>query len=175
MKKYLYTTLLFLTIESFVQPISKTINKDLSIDFYKEQTHKDDLIAILQNFYQLADDVKNELNREVEAIEPGAVDFVLLNAENTVIGCSCFDMNKETLDAHIYMIAVAKECRRKGFAENFLLKHLEFFKECGIKSVSLRAHPIANGAAIRLYKKIGFQSTGINSDNGLEEFSLSLA
>jgi [ribosomal protein S18]-alanine N-acetyltransferase len=65
-------------------------------------------------------------------------------------------------EAHISTLAVDEECRRNGIAEQLIRVGLSSVRKKGVIQVLLEVRK-SNVAAIKLYKKLGFEVVGIRS------------
>ncbi len=159
---------------SFIMPFNTVIDKTTYVASYKNK-YKPRIKEIFKDAYQLDDDLAKrygsrlDLSSFFENEELPPIDLVLLH-NDTIIGFSSFEMNRSTLDGHIYMIGIDKSYRRQGLGEKFLLKIIEKNKESGMKTISLKAHDIANSAAIKLYEKLGFEKISTHPESGLSDF-----
>lgn len=66
-------------------------------------------------------------------------------------------------EADIMNVAISKEYRRQGIAEQMLLFLMEKAKEKGVERFTLEVRE-SNIAAINLYEKLGFKSVGIRKN-----------
>jgi len=92
-----------------------------------------------------------------------------------VLGFSCVWVLFDELK--INNIAIAKEQRERGLGK-FLMEHvLEYGYRKGCDNATLEVRP-SNGVAISMYRKFGFQVTGLRksyySDNGEDALFMSL-
>jgi ribosomal-protein-alanine N-acetyltransferase len=88
--------------------------------------------------------------------------FIVTKVEGSIVGYAIGDIEwrRGIKIGHVMNIAIAKEWRRKGFAEK-LLNELEVrLRERGAKIAYLEVRA-SNTSAQRLYKKIGYREAGV--------------
>lgn len=70
----------------------------------------------------------------------------------------------QTADARILSIAVSPAARGRGIASQLMGVAIDYFRSQQVNRVRLEVRP-DNGAAIRVYKKLGFIETGYTMDS----------
>lgn len=87
--------------------------------------------------------------------------YLISEVESAIAGyCGYWGIAGE---GYIYNVAVKKEYRRQGVGYYMLESMLEQAKGRGITSLTLEVRQ-SNEAAIRLYEKLGFLSSGLRKD-----------
>lgn len=166
-----------LTIFVFGQIFSVTtrIDDDTYISPYEAECDESAIRAMHSNLYELEDGLKDQYSSKLKSLEFAAFqkkivedydpasleDSLVLIHKDKTIGFCIYDIDLQTGDLHIYMFAIDKNFRRDHYGEKFLNKIIEVLRVPGnLKSITLCAHPVTNSAAIKLYKKIGFEEVG---------------
>ncbi len=84
--------------------------------------------------------------------------FITACADEEVIGYAGF--YKACEDGDICNVAVREDYRRQGVGEKMLLALMEYGRKMGIANFTLEVR-VGNAEAIALYKKLGFEESGI--------------
>lgn len=96
-----------------------------------------------------------------EAFENDISAFFIAYFENEIIGyIGIYSILDE---GYIYNLAISKNHRRKGVAEQLIKTLIEYGKEKNLKFISLEVRE-SNAPAINLYKKCGFELNGIRKN-----------
>ncbi len=112
-------------------------------------------------------DLKNSLPQGIDT--PNNYLFhILASPETVVVGyvwCATHD-NYGQRTAFVYDVEIKPEFRRQGYATDAFKAVQEHVMTLGIESIGLHVFAFNEGA-IALYKKLGFQVTGVNMQKKL--------
>lgn len=96
-----------------------------------------------------------------QALKDANNGYLVAEVEGRIAGyCGYWGIPPE---GYIYNVAVQGEYRRKQIGYRLLGRLVEMAKENGIEALTLEVR-YSNTAAIRLYKRMGFEEVGIRKD-----------
>lgn len=84
--------------------------------------------------------------------------FIIAIVDERIVGYSASVLKGQ--EGHVLSIAVHPDYRGLGIGENLLRENIKRLKELGARRVVLEVG-VSNMAAIRLYKKLGFEISGL--------------
>lgn len=96
-----------------------------------------------------------------DALTNPAAFYVAAELEGKMAGCCGYWQSFE--EADICNVAVARDCRRLGIAEQMLVFLMEHAQSRGVSAFTLEVRD-SNAAAVLLYEKLGFVTEGIRKN-----------
>lgn len=159
-----------ITFDKYIAACDEPVIRSMVMDAYEIE---DSLKSVYQSRIEASKDSLEQIMLD-EYDPQGNEGAIMMLLDDKPIGFCVYDTHYEgTNTGHIYMIQIAKEHRKGGYGEKLLSFMINKIHQENMESVSLCAHPVTNSAAIKLYKKLGFELVGEQAN--LEMYSKRLA